>query len=110
MKLPFEKLKDIEYENHTEDQRRVAMLDTWQKREGKAATYMKLASALYQQRRLDLVNSLCRAIAVQSSEPLPASTRVSIGSAAMMDVDRRDPESSKLIVRLCFIIVVTTEG
>jgi hypothetical protein len=97
LNMPTVKLKAIERENDTEDQRKVAMLDTWRKGEGTAASYWKLANALYQHGRRDLVEILCRAIAAQSSKspPTDMSTRVLIGSAAMMDIDRWDPESSK---------------
>lgn len=97
LSMPSEKLKAIERENDTEDLRKVAMLDTWHKGEGTAASYWKLANAMYQHGRRDLVESLCKAIAAQSSEPPPTDTssRVLIGAAATMDVDRWDPESSK---------------
>ena len=103
LKLPFEKLKAIELENHTEDQRKVAMLDTWKKGEGKDANYMKLVNVLYQRGRRDLVESLCKAAAAQSSEPSTktVNTKVQIGSAATMDIDRWDPESSKYIPVQC---------
>ena len=60
--IPSEKLKAIERENDTEDQRKIAMLDVWHKREGKAASCWKLANALYQHGRRDLVESLCKAV------------------------------------------------
>ena len=101
LNIPSEKLKAIERENDTEDQRKVAMLETWQKREGKAASYWRLADALGQRGRRDLVESLCRGIAAQPviSKRLPPtemSKKVSIGSASTMDIDRWNPESSKL--------------
>lgn len=49
--IPSEKLKAIERENDTEDQRKVAMLDTWSKREGRGANCWRLANALYQHGR-----------------------------------------------------------
>ena len=55
----WQKLSDIEVENHKEERRRVALLDTWEQRERRAATYRKLAEALYSLKRLDLVERLC---------------------------------------------------
>ena len=59
LKFLPEKLKAIDRENETEDQRRVALLDNWGKREGKGATYLKLAEVLHQRGRSDLVEMLC---------------------------------------------------
>ena len=97
LNIPPERLTAIDRENHTENQRKVAMFDTWHEREGKAASCMRLTSALYQQGRRDLVESLCKAIAAQSSEPPPTdmSTKVVIESAATTEIDRWDPELSK---------------
>ena len=58
-KFPPEKLTAIHRENETEEQRRVALLDEWGKREGKGATYLKLAEVLHQRGRSDLVEMLC---------------------------------------------------
>ena len=60
--MPSEELKAIERENDTENLRKVAMLDTWHKREGKAASCWKLANALFQHGRRDLIESLCKAV------------------------------------------------
>ena len=98
LNMPSEKLKAIELENHTEDQRKVAMLDTWCEKEGTAASYWKLTNALYRHGRRDLIESLCKAIAGQSPESPPTKRmKVLIESGAMMDTDRwdPDPESSK---------------
>ena len=48
-----ETLRKIEIENRTEDQRKVALLDNWSRREGKDATYLKLARVLYRRDRRD---------------------------------------------------------
>ena len=53
-----EKLAAIDHENDTEDQRKVALLDTWSEREGNAASYLKLADVLHQRERNDLVEFL----------------------------------------------------
>ena len=68
LSTPSEKLKAIERENDTESQRKVAMLDTWHKRKGKAASCWKLATALYQHGRQDLIESLCKAIQSSAEE------------------------------------------
>ena len=56
------KLEAIHQDNQTEDQRKVALLDIWSEREGKGATYLKLAEVLHQRKRGDLVETLCGAI------------------------------------------------
>ena len=66
--IPSEKLKAIERENDTEDQRKVAMLDTWSKREGRGANCWRLANALYQHGRRFLVELLCKAMLSSSTE------------------------------------------
>ena len=55
----WQKLSDIEVENHKEERRRVALLDAWEQRKGRGATYLKLVKALYSQKRTDLVERLC---------------------------------------------------
>ena len=79
LSMPSEKLKAIDRENDTEDQRRVAMLDTWHKREGEGASCLKLANALYQRGRRDLVERLCEVIqsSVQESSNHGTGAKVS---------------------------------
>ena len=55
--IPSEKLKAIEREDYTEDQRKVALLETWRKGEGRSATCWKLVNALDKHGRQDLVKS-----------------------------------------------------
>ena len=62
LSIPSEKLTAIEREKDTEDQRKMALLDTWHKRKGRGASYWRLANALYQHGRQDLVEFLCRAL------------------------------------------------
>ena len=57
--FPRDKLQSIRRENDTEDMRKVACLDTWSRREGKGATYLKLARVLHVRQRCDLVELLC---------------------------------------------------
>jgi GTP-dependent phosphoenolpyruvate carboxykinase len=51
LKLTEPDLTAIDRDNTTEDQRRVATLNTWHKREGRNATYLRLAGALYERGR-----------------------------------------------------------
>lgn len=55
----LEKLRNIQHENESQDLCKVALLDTWNKREGKEATYLKLVRVLYRRNRRDLVEFLC---------------------------------------------------
>ena len=57
--IPEEKLVAIQRDNHTEDERRVVMLQTWRQQQGSQATYLSLMMALHQHRRCDLVDQLC---------------------------------------------------
>ena len=59
LEFTLEKLRDINRENCSQELCRIALLDTWGKREGKKATYLKLASVLYRRQRCDLVEFLC---------------------------------------------------
>ena len=62
LKLSEQDLTAISRENCTILQQKVAMLDTWHKREGSNATYLKLAKVLYQHGRRDLVELLCHVL------------------------------------------------
>ena len=57
-----QKVNDIKVDNDNEEQRRVALLDAWEQREGEGATYFKLAEVLHHRGRVDLVENLCRMI------------------------------------------------
>jgi hypothetical protein len=59
LEFTLEKLRDINRENDNQELCRIALLDTWGKREGKQATYLKLASVLHSRQRCDLVELLC---------------------------------------------------
>ena len=59
LNVPEERIAAIAHQNDTEDQRKVALLDTWSHREGEGATYLKLAHVLHQRERNDLVEFLC---------------------------------------------------
>ena len=59
LEFTLEKLRDINRENSSQELCRIALLDAWGKREGKAATYCKLAGVLYRRERCDLVEFLC---------------------------------------------------
>ena len=56
------KLHTIQVDNDSEEQRRVALLETWAEMEGEKATYLKLAEALLEHGRRDLVEHLCKMI------------------------------------------------
>ena len=74
--IPSEQLTAIEYANKTEYQRKVAMLDMWYRREGKAASCWKLANILNQHGLQNLIESLCKFI----REKLSQSAEMSTGS------------------------------
>jgi hypothetical protein len=57
--VPAEKLAAIDREHATEDQRRIALLDCWEKRDGRSANCLKLADVLHRRERRDLVELLC---------------------------------------------------
>ena len=59
LEFTLEKLRDINRENASQELCRIALLDTWGKREGKGATYLKLAGVLHRRQRCDLVEFLC---------------------------------------------------
>ena len=59
LEFTLEKLRDINRENSSQELCRIALLDTWGKREGKRATYLKLADVLHRRQRCDLVEFLC---------------------------------------------------
>ena len=74
LEFTLEKLRDINRENSSQELCRIALLDTWGKREGKKATYLKLASVLYRRQRCDLVEFLCAKFkSTLSLVPLPGS-------------------------------------
>ena len=70
LNIPSEKLKAIELDNDTEEQRRIAMLDTWYDREGEGASYLRLADALCQHGCRSLVELLCKLILESSVQEL----------------------------------------
>ena len=59
LEFSLDELRDINRENSSQEMCRVALLDTWNKREGKGATFLKLAGALYRRKRRDIVELLC---------------------------------------------------
>ena len=74
--FPAEKLHSIACDYSTEDQRKVALLDSWSEREGRRASCLKLATVLHDRERADLVELLCR----QVRDSLSLSNRSSINS------------------------------
>ena len=70
------------------------MLDTWREREGAAASYWKLANALYQHGRRDLVEILCKAI----HKPEESSHNV---LSAEVSTDRTYSERGEDMPKIC---------
>ena len=62
LSMSSQTLCDIKVENETENERRIVLLQTWHKREGRKATYYRLLEALHRCERRDLVEDLCRLI------------------------------------------------
>ena len=62
LSLSEQDLTAINRKLRTKAQRKAAMFKTWHKREGNNATYLRLAKALYQHGRKDLVELLCHNI------------------------------------------------
>jgi hypothetical protein len=59
-----QKLNDIKLDNDNEEQRRVALLEAWEQREGDGATYLKLAEALHHRGMANQVEKLCEKIRI----------------------------------------------
>ena len=59
LEFSLDELRDINRENSSQEMCRVALLDAWNKREGKGATFLKLAGALHRRKRRDIVELLC---------------------------------------------------
>ena len=83
--VPAEKLAAIDQENATEDQRRIALLDCWEKREGRNASCLKLADVLHRRDRRDLVELLC----------------TEMKSSLSLTLSRKDNASSEQQLQFC---------
>lgn len=59
LEFTLEKLRHINRKNTSPELCKIALLDTWGKREGVKATYLKLASVLHRRQRCDLIEFLC---------------------------------------------------
>ena len=55
----LEKLRDINRDYASQELCKIALFDAWAKREGREATYFKLAGVLHGRQRCDLVELLC---------------------------------------------------
>ena len=67
-----ERIEAIDRENHTEDQRKIALLDTWDQKFGSDATCLKLVTALHSCRRRDLIEDVvCKAVTTLAT-PIPS--------------------------------------
>ena len=59
LNFSLDDLRDINRENSSQEMCRVSLLDAWHKREGRGATFLKLARAFHRRKRRDLVDLLC---------------------------------------------------
>jgi hypothetical protein len=59
LEFSLDELRDINRENSRQEMCRVSLLDAWHKREGRGATFLKLARAFHRRKRRDLVDLLC---------------------------------------------------
>ena len=59
MDFSLDQLRDISRENSSQEMCRLSLLDTWHKREGRGATFLKLVRAFHRRKRRDLVDLLC---------------------------------------------------
>ena len=59
LEFSLDELRGIKTGNSSPEMCRVALLDAWSKREGKGATFLKLAGALHRRKRRDIVEILC---------------------------------------------------
>ena len=59
LEFSLDELRDINRENNSQEMCRVSLLDAWHKREGRGATFLKLAQAFHRRKRRDLVDLLC---------------------------------------------------
>ena len=59
LEFTLDELRDIKTGNSSPEMCRVALLDTWSKKEGKGGTFLKLAGAFHRRKRRDLVEVLC---------------------------------------------------
>ena len=67
LEISSEKLAAIDRENDTEEQRKVALLHLWSRREGRGASCLKLASMLHRRERADLVDPELLCVNVRAS-------------------------------------------
>ena len=59
LEFSLDELRDINRENSSQEMCRVSLLDAWHKREGRGATFLKLARAFHRRKRRDIVDLLC---------------------------------------------------
>ena len=59
LEFSSDEVRDISQENSSQEMCRVSLLDAWHKREGRGATFLKLARAFHRRKRRDLVDLLC---------------------------------------------------
>jgi hypothetical protein len=59
LEFSMDELRDVNRDNSSQEMCRVSLLDAWHKREGRGATFLKLARAFHRRKRRDLVDLLC---------------------------------------------------
>ena len=59
LEFSLDELRDTSRENSSQEMCRVSLLDAWHKREGRGATFLKLARAFHRRKRRDLLDILC---------------------------------------------------
>ena len=59
LEFSSDEVRDVSRENSSQEMCRVSLLDAWHKREGREATFLKLARAFHRRKRRDLVDLLC---------------------------------------------------
>ena len=59
LEFSSDEVRDISRENSSQEMCRVSLLDAWHKREGRGATFLKLARAFHRRKRRDFVDLLC---------------------------------------------------
>ena len=100
LKLSEQDLTAIKRDNHTEEQRKVDMLDTWHKREGSNATYLKVANALYHHGRRDLVELLCHIVKPASTPAVTLARTVPVNKSEVMFRSNLEDIQSRFAVLL----------
>ena len=98
--IPKETLAAIDAQNQTEEQKKIALLDSWHERASKYATNIKLAEKLYQHNRRDLVTHLCELLKSHMIEPKPAESKNVAVSDPMLEEQTHSAGITYISVRV----------